>query len=65
MLEITRRLGQSLVLGDISHADTAIGEPWTEANLIEGTVIEVREDGERGGNAQVRLGISAPPEVKP
>lgn len=63
MLELTCRLGQSLVIGDPESVDAAIQEPWTEASLIEVTVLEVREDGERGGNAQVRLGINAPPDV--
>ena len=62
MLELTLRLGQSLVIGDPTTADAAIEAPWHGANLIEVTVIEIREgDGEVA--PQIRLGINAPREV--
>ena len=63
MRELVCRLGQSLVLGDPAQGDAAIEAPWNEANLVEVTVVEIREEGEREGHAQVKLGICAPREV--
>ncbi len=63
MREIICRLGQSVVIGDPNSADAAIAELWHDGNLVEVTVVEVREEGERGGHAQVRLGVKASPDV--
>ena len=62
-LELTCRLGQSLVLGDPDQADAAIDQPWQEGNLIEVKVVEVRTGEGNGTAPQVRLGINAPREV--
>ena len=62
MLELTLRLGQSLIIGDPAQADAAIEAPWHDANLIEVTVVEVRAEDE-GIVPQVRLGVNAPREV--
>lgn len=53
MLVLTRKLNQSIVIGDPASGDTA----------IEVTVIEVRGDGQAGSSPQVRLGIKAPQSV--
>ena len=63
MLELTLRLGQSLVIGDPTQADAAIESLWQNSNLIEVTVVEVRAEGE-GIVPQVRLGVNAPREVE-